>query len=61
MIKALPEAAIDKVVWGPFATTIGETVGEIVGVVRNGQFALGIQSLNVKTVGGSLPPAKDSN
>ena len=52
LIKALPEAAIDKIVWGPFATTIGETVGEIVGVVRNSAFALGIQSLNVKTVGG---------
>ncbi len=52
LIKAQPEMTIDKVIWGPYATNIGETVGEIVGVVRNGEYALGIQSLNVKTVGG---------
>ncbi|MBM3501882.1 MAG: hypothetical protein FJX74_24780, partial [Armatimonadetes bacterium] len=33
--------------WGPIATTIGETVGATVGVVRNARFALGIQGLNI--------------
>jgi len=40
------------VVWGPYPTTIGETVGETVGVVRNAAFAIGIQALNEKTIGG---------
>lgn len=43
---------IELVVWGPYPTTIRETIGECVGVVRNKQFAIGIQSLNVKTLGG---------
>ena len=43
---------IELVVWGPFPTTIRETIGECVGVVRDKQFAIGIQSLNVKTLGG---------
>lgn len=42
----------DLVIWGPFYTSIGETIGETVGVVRNVEFAIGIQSLNPKTLGG---------
>jgi hypothetical protein len=44
---------IDWVQWGPFPTNIADTVGEVVGVVRNADFAIGIQALNVKTLGGS--------
>jgi len=45
---------IDAVLWGPFKTTIGETIGEFVGVVRNQNYAIGMQALNVKTTGGML-------
>ncbi|MFO7616821.1 MAG: hypothetical protein R6V75_06185 [Bacteroidales bacterium] len=44
--------SIDLVVWGPYPTTISETVGETVGVVRDSVFAIGIQALNLKTLGG---------
>ena len=47
-----PKGKVDLVVWGPYPTTIAETIGETVGVVRDGRFALGIQTLNVKTLGG---------
>lgn len=43
---------VELIIWGPYPTTIRETIGECVGVVRNKQFALGIQSLNAKTLGG---------
>ncbi len=43
---------IDLAVWGPYPTKIGKTIGETVGVVRSDRFALGIQTLNVKTLGG---------
>ncbi|WP_242133615.1 hypothetical protein [Aestuariivivens marinum] len=43
---------IDLITWGPYHTTISETIGETVGVVRNDEFAFGIQSLNLKTLGG---------
>jgi hypothetical protein len=45
---------IDVLLWGPFATTINETIGEYVGVVRNSEYAIGYQSLNVKTTGGKI-------
>lgn len=48
---------VDMVIWGPFALSINKIVGEIVGVVRNDTYAIGIQSLNAKTVGGY--PVKD--
>jgi len=50
--KAAPMAKIDRILWGSFATTISKTIGEIVGVVRNDDFAIGIQALNIKTSGG---------
>ncbi len=45
---------LDAILWGPIKTTIGRTIGEFVGVVRNQDFAIGIQALNVKTTGGAL-------
>lgn len=41
----------DRVDWGPLWTTITKTVGETVGVVRDDRFAVGIQALNIQTVG----------
>lgn len=54
LIKATHPEKIDAVLWGPIMTTIGETIGEVVGVVRNADFAIGIQTLNSKTCGGQL-------
>ncbi len=45
---------IDVLFYGPFPTIIDETIGEIVGVVRENDYALAIQSLNAKTTGGKL-------
>ncbi len=49
---------VELVVWGPYATSITQTIGECVGVVRNSSFALGIQALNIKTLGG-YPSTED--
>jgi len=54
LVKAAPPGKIDAVLWGPILTTIGETIGEVVGVVRDRNFAIGIQALNAKTCGGKL-------
>jgi hypothetical protein len=53
-----PPAQADVALWGPYPTTIGAIVGETVGVVRNRDFALGIQALNPKTLGG-YPTTED--
>ena len=46
-----PES-IEFIAWGPFPTTINEVIGETVGVVRGEEFAIGLQALNPKTLGG---------
>tara|TARA_B100000963_G_scaffold116381_1_gene101393 strand:+ start:1173 stop:3488 length:2316 start_codon:yes stop_codon:yes gene_type:complete len=43
---------VDLIIWGPYPTTIDKIIGETVGVVRGRNFAIGIQSLNLKTLGG---------
>ncbi|SFT04854.1 hypothetical protein [Paenibacillus sp. BC26] len=43
---------IDAVIWGPYETTIAGSIGESVGVVHNHKFAVGLFSLNAKTIGG---------
>ena len=40
------------IIWGAYQTTIDETIGELVGVVRDSEFAIGIQALNHQTTGG---------
>ncbi len=52
LLSVSPAGRADLAVWGPYATTIRETIGETVGVVRGPEFTLGIQSLNPKTLGG---------
>lgn len=42
---------INTLLWGPLNTAIRDTIGEVVGVVRNPNFAIGIQALNAKTMG----------
>ncbi|MDD8026207.1 MAG: hypothetical protein PHI34_06825 [Acidobacteriota bacterium] len=51
VVRAEPAAKIRLCLWGPFPTSIGQTVGEIVGVVRDGTYGLGLQALNPKTIG----------
>ena len=60
IIKAEPAAAIEAVIWGPLPTTIHKTVGEVIGVVRDNDIALGIQVLNIKTLGGDFPNSEGS-
>lgn len=52
LTQLTPAANVDLVLWGPYPVAIADTVGEVVGVVRNKEFAIGIQALNIKTLGG---------
>ena len=55
IVSATPSRVVDAVIWGPYPTTISRTVGEVIGVVRDSTVALGLQVLNVKTLGGAIP------
>lgn len=50
---------VELILWGPYPTTIGDIIGEVVGVVRDSEFAIGIQSLNARTLGGY--PAREND
>ena len=43
---------VELIAWGPYPIAISDLVGEVVGVVRDSECAVGIQALNVKTLGG---------
>lgn len=50
--EATPNESIELVAWGPFPTRLNEVIGETIGVVQGEGFALGIQGLNPKSLGG---------
>jgi hypothetical protein len=52
VLEATPEGTIERIQWGPVATTLSNHISEVVGVVRNSDFAIGLLGLNVKTLGG---------
>ena len=51
-VCAIRGAEVTALLWGPFPTTLGDTVGETVGVVAGDAIALGLQACNPETVGG---------
>jgi len=54
VVRTVHPEKIQAVLWGPFNTTISDTIGEVVAVVRNRDFAIGMRALNAKTIGGKL-------
>jgi hypothetical protein len=61
LIKIDLKDKVNAVIWGAYPTIINKTIGEVVGVVRDGEYAIGIQALNPKTVGGVLSNSEGSN
>lgn len=53
VVSVAPMAGVDLLRWGPYPTTIREIIGETVGVVRDRDVAIGIQALNLRTLGGT--------
>ncbi|WP_316836897.1 hypothetical protein [Pedobacter nutrimenti] len=60
LIKIDANDKVNAVIWGPYPTVISKTIGEVVGVVRDGEYAIGIQALNPKTLGGVLKNSEGS-
>ena len=54
LVSLAPRNDVDNIVWGPYKTTISKTIGEIISVVRDDHFAIGILALNDNTTSG--PP-----
>lgn len=53
--------SIQAIVWGPYATSFSQYIGETVGVVRDSCFAIGIQALNLFTTEGTPDMGNDAS
>ncbi len=52
LLEVKSRQPVDLVIWGPYPTTLNQVIGETVGVVQGEKFAIGLQALNPKTLGG---------
>ena len=52
VVDLQPTNRVELVLWGPYPMMIDDIIGEVIGVVRDPEFAIGIQALNAKTLGG---------
>jgi len=52
LVSVSDAASVELAIWGPYPTTIDSIIGETVGVVRGPEFAIGLQALNPRTLGG---------
>lgn len=59
LVEATNAEEIELIVWGPIPTGLNKILGETIGIVRGDEFAIGLQSLNPKTLGGY--PWKDND
>jgi hypothetical protein len=49
---------VDDVVWGPVHTTISKLIGDLLGVVRDGNWAIGMLGLDDNTIAGPPTPGE---
>lgn len=54
LLSLSPQNGVDNIVWGPYKTNISKTIGDVLGVVRSDDFAIGLLGLDDNTTGG--PP-----
>jgi len=47
---------VDDVVWGPIKTTVSKRIGDLIGVVRDDDWAIGMMGLDDNTIAGTPSP-----
>lgn len=56
LVSLAPHGTADNIVWGPLHTTISRIIGDIIGVVREEDWAIGMLGLDDNTIAG--PPVE---
>lgn len=56
LVSLTKQNEVDNIVWGPYKTNISKVIGDVIGVVRNDDFAIGLLGLNDNTTSG--PPTE---
>ncbi|MFC0772955.1 hypothetical protein [Terrimonas alba] len=54
LLSLTKQSEVDNIVWGPYKTNISKIIGDVIGVVRNDDFAIGLLGLDDNTTSG--PP-----
>lgn len=54
LVSLDPRGTVDNVVWGPVNTTIRGKIGDLIGVVRDPDFAIGMLGLDDNTITGPV-------
>ena len=58
LVSLTPRGKVDNIVWGPLHTTVSKLIGDLIGVVRNDDWAIGMYGLDDNTIAG---PVVDSD
>ena len=61
LLSLAPRNGVQAIVWGPYPTTIHQSIGETICVVHDNSFAFGMQSLNINTIEGVPIPEGNDN
>jgi hypothetical protein len=54
LVSLSPRGAVDGIVWGPLHTTISKIIGDLIGVVREDDWAIGMLGLDDNTIAGPV-------
>ncbi len=54
LVSLEPRGKVDAIVWGPLNTTISGRIGDLIGVVRSDDFAIGLYGLDDNTISGPV-------
>jgi hypothetical protein len=60
LVSLSPRGDVDNIVWGPLHTTVSKRIGDLIGVVCDGDWAIGMLGLDDNTIAG-LPVDGDSH
>ncbi|MFI5384904.1 MAG: hypothetical protein ACHQ50_02180 [Fimbriimonadales bacterium] len=53
LVSLANRGAVDSVVWGPIHTNISKVIGDLIGVARDGDWAIGMLGLDDNTIAGT--------
>jgi hypothetical protein len=54
LVSLTPRGSVDNIVWGPIHTTVSRIIGDLLGVVREEDWAIGLYGLDDNTIAGPV-------
>jgi hypothetical protein len=54
LVALTPRGTVDNIVWGPLRTTVAKLIGDLLGVVRDDDWAIGLYGIDDNTIAGPV-------